>query len=77
MLSCNPNGTWSGGEIKFTVAGLSLFGWGALAGGLDTFASEKKIKILWRNSEGKQVAVPFSYAKVKSGQDLESNIILS
>ena len=48
----------------------------ALAGGLNPFAAENDIIILRRSPEGKQIAIPFRYAKVKSGEELESNIIL-
>lgn len=48
----------------------------ALAGGLNPFAAENDIVVLRRNPGGEQVAIPFRYAKVKSGKELESNIIL-
>lgn len=48
----------------------------ALAGGLNTFAAENDIRILRRKPDGTQVAIPFKYAKVKVGEQLESNIIL-
>jgi polysaccharide export outer membrane protein len=47
-----------------------------LAGGLNTFAAENDIRILRRKPDGTQVAIPFKYAKVKVGEQLESNIIL-
>lgn len=47
----------------------------SLAGGLNPFASEKKIKIL-RRENGKIRAIPFNYKKVKKGKNLEQNIIL-
>lgn len=48
----------------------------ALAGGLNAFAAENDIRILRRLSNGKQVAYPFSYSRVKDGKDLGSNIVL-
>lgn len=48
----------------------------ALAGGLNAFAAENDIRILRREPNGKQIAIPFEYAKVKVGDDLETNIIL-
>lgn len=48
----------------------------ALAGGLNTFAAEDDIKILRRNEDGSQTAIPFNYASVKAGKKLDSNIIL-
>ncbi|MCC6208478.1 MAG: SLBB domain-containing protein, partial [Gammaproteobacteria bacterium] len=47
----------------------------ALAGGLTAYAAENKIKIL-RRENGAEIAIPFEYAKVKSGADLKQNIIL-
>lgn len=48
----------------------------ALAGGLSTFADENEIKILRRDGNGAQQAVPFNYAAIKGGKKLESNIML-
>jgi len=48
----------------------------ALAGGLNSFADEDDIKILRRNEDGQQTAIPFRYSQVKSGKSLESNIVL-
>jgi polysaccharide export outer membrane protein len=48
----------------------------ALAGGLNTFAAENDIRILRRQADGTQIAIPFEYAKVKTGKELQSNIIL-
>ena len=48
----------------------------ALAGGLVSFAEENEIIILRRNSDGAQVGIPFRYAKVKTGRELETNIVL-
>ena len=46
-----------------------------LAGGLDTFADEDKIKVI-RRQNGRQVVHPFNYTQVKKGKNLEQNIIL-
>ena len=46
-----------------------------LAGGLDTFADEDKIKVI-RRQNGKQVVHKFKYNEVKKGQKLDQNIIL-
>lgn len=48
----------------------------AMAGGLNNFAAEGKIKILRRDANGVQGALKFSYAKVKDGEKLQSNILL-
>ena len=48
----------------------------ALAGGLNTFAAENDISILRRAADGSQIAIPFEYARVKNGKDLQSNIVL-
>ncbi|MFV8819497.1 polysaccharide biosynthesis/export family protein [Haliea sp. E17] len=49
----------------------------ALAGGLNPFAAQNDIRILRRSRDGNQVAIPFRYSKVESGEDLASNIILN
>ena len=49
----------------------------AMAGGLNTFASENKVMILRRDGAGKQQSIPFRYAAVQNGEELQSNIILS
>ena len=46
-----------------------------LAGGLDTFADEDKIKVI-RRQNGKQVIHQFKYNEVKKGNNLDQNIIL-
>ena len=46
-----------------------------LAGGLDTFADEDKIKVI-RRQNGKQVVHKFKYNEVKKGNNLDQNIIL-
>lgn len=48
----------------------------AIAGGLNTFASENNISILRRIESGEQIAIPFEYGEVKAGEELQSNIIL-
>lgn len=48
----------------------------ALAGGLNSFADEDRIKVLRRNGSGEQMALPFNYSSVKNGKKLESNILL-
>jgi polysaccharide export outer membrane protein len=48
----------------------------ALAGGLNSFADENDIIILRRGDDDRQVAIPFEYSSVKTGEDLEKNIIL-
>lgn len=48
----------------------------ALAGGLNSFADENDIVILRREDDGRQVSIPFEYSRVKTGKDLDKNIIL-
>lgn len=48
----------------------------ALAGGLNAFAAENDIRVLRRQPDGKQISIPFRYAKVKAGETLETNIVL-
>lgn len=48
----------------------------ALAGGLNSFAAENKIKVLRRDESGVQRSVKFRYGEVKDGARLESNILL-
>jgi polysaccharide biosynthesis/export protein len=47
----------------------------SMAGGTTTFAGLNKIKILRREGD-KQIAIPFQYADVERGKNLEQNIIL-
>lgn len=47
----------------------------SMAGGLNPYASENKIKIL-RREHGVLRAIPFKYSRVEKGEDLEQNIIL-
>ena len=46
-----------------------------MAGGLNPYASENKIKIL-RRVNGEQKTFRFKYSRVEKGEDLEQNIIL-
>lgn len=48
----------------------------ALARGLNSFASEGKIKVLRRNINGEQTAIAVKYNKIKAGEDLDKNILL-
>jgi polysaccharide biosynthesis/export protein len=48
----------------------------AMAGGLNTFAAENDIHILRRDRDGTQKAIRFRYSNVKSGDDLQTNILL-
>jgi polysaccharide export outer membrane protein len=48
----------------------------AMAGGLNTFAAENNINILRREKDGTQKAIPFRYSDVKSGDQLQTNIVL-
>ncbi len=47
----------------------------SMAGGLTPYAAENKIKIL-RREGGKEISIPFEYAKVQNGSDLTQNIQL-
>ena len=47
----------------------------SLAGGLTPFGSENHISII-RHEGNKEIAIPFEYADVKDGSNLESNIVL-
>jgi polysaccharide biosynthesis/export protein len=47
----------------------------SMAGGLTPYAAENKIKIL-RREGGKEISIPFEYAKVQAGNDLSQNIQL-
>ena len=47
----------------------------SIAGGTTTFASLNKIIVL-RRENSKQVAIPFRYGDVESGEHLEQNIVL-
>ena len=48
----------------------------ALAGGLNSFAAENKIKVLRRGADGVQRSIKFKYGQVKDGDNLSSNILL-
>jgi polysaccharide biosynthesis/export protein len=47
-----------------------------LAGGLNPYASRNNIKIVRRDKDGKEIVLPFKYGQVKSGKNLEQNIML-
>ena len=49
----------------------------ALAGGLNSFANEDKIRILRRQPDGSQQALRFDYSDVSNGKRLETNIMLT
>ena len=48
----------------------------SMAGGASTFAGLNKIKILRRDDKGTQTAIPFRYADVEAGKNLDQNILL-
>jgi polysaccharide export outer membrane protein len=48
----------------------------ALARGLNSFASEGKIKVLRRDIDGDQYAISVKYNKIKAGEELDKNIML-
>ena len=48
----------------------------ALAGGLNSYAAENKIKVLRRDRDGGQRPISFRYGRVKDGKSLDSNILL-
>ncbi|MBL9036795.1 MAG: polysaccharide biosynthesis/export family protein [Rhodospirillaceae bacterium] len=48
----------------------------SLAGGLTPFADKNDIKVLRRDREMVQTAIPFDYSDVEDGSNLESNILL-
>lgn len=64
----------SPGEIPLTRQ-LNIMQALSLAGGLSPYGSEGKILILRQSAEGGK-AIEFSYADVKAGRDLESNVTL-
>ncbi|MGE0385227.1 MAG: polysaccharide biosynthesis/export family protein [Gammaproteobacteria bacterium] len=47
----------------------------SMAGGAATFANVKDISVL-RRQGGRQVAIPFNYAEVEGGDELQQNILL-
>ena len=47
----------------------------SLAGGLTPFAAENDIKVM-RRVDGEQQVIPFRYADVRKGKNLEQNILL-
>lgn len=48
----------------------------AMAGGLNTFAAESSINVLRRDKDGTQKAIRFRYSDVKSGEQLQTNVVL-
>lgn len=48
----------------------------AIAGGLTPYAAENSINILRRDKNGTQKSIPFRYSDVKSGEELQTNIVL-
>lgn len=48
----------------------------SLAGGLTPFASKDDIKILRRDTAGKQMPILFDYSEIEDGEALEKNILL-
>jgi polysaccharide biosynthesis/export protein len=48
----------------------------AMAGGLNPYAAENSIQILRRDKDGTQQAIHFRYSDVKSGEALQTNILL-
>ncbi len=48
----------------------------AMAGGLNAFAAESSVNVQRRDKDGTQKAIPFRYNDVKSGEQLQTNILL-
>jgi polysaccharide biosynthesis/export protein len=48
----------------------------AMAGGLNAYAAENSINVLRRDKDGVQKAIRFRYSDVKSGEELQTNILL-
>ena len=48
----------------------------ALAGGLNQFAAENRIKVLRRDENGEQATYKFRYSDIRDGEKLETNILL-
>lgn len=48
----------------------------SMAGGMTAFAAVNNIKILRRDSEGKQQAIEFEYGELEDGDELEQNIVM-
>ena len=48
----------------------------ALAGGVNQFAAENKIKVIRRGDDGVQKTYRFRYSDISDGEKLESNILL-
>ncbi len=66
----NKPGEFSSGRYIDVLQALSM------AGGLTPFAAPNDIRILRRQSGGKQQVIPFRYSDVVEGKRLEQNIIL-
>jgi polysaccharide export outer membrane protein len=47
------------------------------AGGLTPYAEESGIKILRRDEENNESAIPFDYSDIASGRRLEKDIVLN
>jgi polysaccharide export outer membrane protein len=65
----NRPGEYAAGRYIDVLQALSM------AGGLTPFAAENDIKIL-RREDGRETVLPFRYADVRRGVNLEQNIIL-
>lgn len=48
----------------------------SLAGGLNAFASETRIRIIRQSGDGSTEVIPFDFGEVKAGRALQSNITL-
>jgi len=48
----------------------------SLAGGLGVFAKEAEIKVIRRTADGTLQKYPFNFTRFKSGENLESNVLL-
>ncbi len=80
VLKDNGNQVYVIGEVKQAGAFvatryLDVMQALSLAGGMTPYASENDIEIL-RRVNGKETAIPFEYAEVKSGKDLGQDIVL-
>jgi polysaccharide export outer membrane protein len=47
-----------------------------LAGGLNVYAAESKIRVLRRDNAGGELVFRFDYGDIKSGKNLDQNIVL-
>lgn len=48
----------------------------SMAGGMTPYAAAGKIRILRRDAQGQQQAIPFDYSDIEKGKDLKQNIVL-